>query len=113
MLLENLLPFLLPLANLFINQFLPLLPLLINFFNLYILLKNRILPELMLELLSEFIFFVHGGFHFSGESLDFGFFSLDHFGTLVDVAVQEAFFLKVENLLLVESLFLSNSLVHH
>ena len=67
----------------------------------------------MLQLLSEFIFFVHGWFHFSGESFDFGSFSLDHFGTLVDVAVEKAFFLQVENFLLVEGLFLSDSLVHH
>ena len=113
MLLKNLLPLLLPLANLFINQFFPLLPLLIDFLDLNILLKYRVLPELMLQLLSEFIFFVHGWFHFSGESFDFGSFSLDHFGTLVDVAVEKAFFLQVENFLLVEGLFLSDSLVHH
>lgn len=113
MLFKNLLPLLFPLANLFINQFLPFLPFLINFIDLNILLKYRILPKLMLKLFSEFIFFIHGRFHFSGKSFDFGFFSLDHFGTFVDVAVEKAFFLQIKNFLLVERLLLSNSLVHH
>ena len=56
--------YLLALSDFFIDHFPTLLPLLVDLIDLNILLEHRILLELMLELLSEFVFFLHAGFHF-------------------------------------------------